>query len=44
MVIQDRNMKFGIETAGSLMSNDFITLDVNYTVDEAIDYLRKNLY
>ncbi|WP_239990289.1 magnesium transporter [Ignatzschineria cameli] len=44
MVIQDRNMKFGIETAGSLMSNDFITLDVNQTVDEAIDYLRKNLY
>lgn len=44
MVIQDRNMKFGIETAGSLMSNDFITLDVNHTVDEAIDHLRKNLY
>lgn len=44
MVIQDRNMKFGIETAGSLMSNDFITLDANHTVDEAIDYLRKNLY
>ncbi len=44
MVIQDRNMKFGIETAGSLMSNDFITLDMHQTVDEAINYLRKNLY
>lgn len=44
MVIQDRNMKFGLETAGSLMSNDFITLDMHQTVDEAINYLRKNLY
>lgn len=44
MVIQDRNMKFGIETAGSLMSNDFITLNMHQTVDEAINYLRKNLY
>src|SRR5699024_6618751 len=44
MVIQDRNMKFGLETAGSLMSNDFITLDMHQTVDEATNYLRKNLY
>ena len=44
MVIQDRNMKFGIETAGSLMSNDFITLDMNMSVDGAINYLRQNLY
>lgn len=44
MVIQDRNMKFGLETAGSLMSNDFITLDMHQTVDEAINYLRQNLY
>ncbi|UNM95424.1 magnesium transporter [Ignatzschineria rhizosphaerae] len=44
MVIQDRNMKFGLETAGSLMTNDFITLDMHQTVDEAIHYLRQNLY
>lgn len=44
MVIQDRNMKFGIETAGSLMSNDFITLDMHQSVDEAIQFLRENLY
>lgn len=44
MVIQDRNSKFGIETAGSLMSSDFITLSQNQTIDEAIEYLRKNLF
>ena len=44
MVIQDRNSKFGIETAGSLMSSDFITLSQNQSVDEAIEYLRKNLF
>lgn len=44
MVIQDRNSKFGIETAGSLMSSDYITLSQNQTIDEAIEYLRKNLF
>lgn len=44
MVIQDRNSKFGIETAGSLMSSDYITLSKNQTIDEAIEYLRKNLF
>lgn len=43
MVIQDRNMNFEIETAGSLMSNDFITLDMHLTIDQAILYLRENL-
>ncbi len=44
MVIQNLNMKFKQETAGSLMSNDFITLDMHQTVDAAISDLRQNLY
>ncbi len=44
MVIQDRNKKFGFETAGSLMTDDFITLPMDKNVDDTIDYLRKTLY
>lgn len=36
-------MKFGAETAGSLMTSDYIALPMDYTADEAIDYLRDNL-
>lgn len=43
MVIQDINMKFGAETAGSLMTGDYIALTEDYTADQAIDYLRDNL-
>lgn len=43
-MVQDRNQKFGIETAGSMMSDDFITLPMRDTVDQTIDYLRKTLY
>ena len=44
MVIQDLNMKFGKETAGSLMTTNFVTLPMDSRVDDAIDYLRGHLY
>ncbi len=44
MVIQDLNMKFGKETAGSLMTTNFVTLPMDSHVNDAIDYLRGHLY
>ncbi len=43
MVIQDINMRFGAETAGSLMTTDYLSIPMDYTADEGIDFLREHV-